>query len=253
MVSHWSGKFIVGATGVAGLALVSAVSLAGRADSSVSRIDPAPVAVASAPVAAPAPATPLLVASGSADTSACEARGWPYTGPGCNVGGTRQVRVISTSRDAPRAVPLPVSAQPAAIVSVAIAQADQVTSAKPILLASQSVQLAPDAVAIDILPPARPEIAAATTASAVEVTGSVEPVAAPAKRQVARARVARTKRFARARERRLDQSRSSQYAQYIDEPRYEEVRPHYDYGRRWVSAEVERPTSLFGWVAGPQF
>lgn len=137
---------------------------------------------------APAPnqsaVAPIKVAAAqqtAVNDANCAVQAWPYLSAACDTDGSaraaraRQVRIISTDRDAPRAVPLPAST---------VAPAESEPALTP---ASGDI--------VTVLPPARPagldnvQAADASAASAVDVdvTGSVKPaVAAPARRRVAR-------------------------------------------------------------------
>jgi hypothetical protein len=202
--------------------------------------------------AAPASVQVAAVQQPAADDTNCKAQAWPYLSSACDTDGsaqvarTRQVRIISTGRDAPRAVPLPA----------------------PVAAAIQPEAVAvPEGDVVTVLPPARPAVLdGAQTADAgvaangdVDVTGSVKPapaVAAPARRRVAKVRVPAT----RAEE---GDFAPLQVAAYRDEYGLEVVVRSAPQGARQVFADdgyrqprYDRPArndNPLAWLTGAQF
>jgi hypothetical protein len=140
-----------------------------------------PVATAEAAPAAPVQQAAAAPVASTQDPAECNGQAWPYVSAECQAAKARvrQVRVISTSRDAPRSVPLPASVQ-ASLEASAPAPAE-----KPVTTASLAAPADQDSATAALLPPARPvdltvgdsKADAGTTAQAgdIDATGSMAP------------------------------------------------------------------------------
>jgi hypothetical protein len=166
-----------------------------------------------------------------AKEASCREPVWPYLDRGCGADAAgrpeRQVRLISTDRDAPSRVPIPVPAAATQVASLPDAPAIRQADAPPPEQLASNDGDAPKAAPVAILPPEKPAFtptrrdnvakadsgaAPAPTSDRVETTGSISP-AAPA---VAKPR-ASVRRLARVERSRHDMERIRQARRHFDD------------------------------------
>jgi hypothetical protein len=205
----------------------------------------------------------------------CNRAAWPYVDPGCTGSGDatgaqpeRQVRIISTNRDAPSRVTIPTPVRATAEKVQVTALSEPSTASEQSATSSQpaSVDDGTNAAHIAILPPEKPDLASsgqekaaqadsskkpASANERVETTASIRPAAQPA---VAKERAPARRQVARAEHRRDLSERIRQARQNFDAQddavvqtttyRYADGRqivfrsePHRSDRRRWAAEE----------------